>query len=223
MAGGANFPGIETASSKKDAVKKAFNQEYQATMKAMANAADRARKQILDQKLAAASHGQSNQPSQNGTPSTGPGPTSPKIPGAPSGAEATPSDPTVLVMIEIANELRRIIVSEIDMRMNHLANQVEQAIAHSLPQSSESQAAANTQPATGTTDTTTTSTATQAPAATTPAPPPATAPAPATASESTTNATATPNAETASTAANSPAQPQKIDTTSDKNPPNSDG
>ena len=135
MASGANFPGVETASSKKDAVKKAFNQEYQATMKAMANAADRARTQILDQKLAAASHSRSTQDARSATAQS---PSSGQSPAKPDGTGSTPSsDPGVMVMIEIANELRRIIVAEIDMRMNHLARQVEEAIANSLPATPE--------------------------------------------------------------------------------------
>ncbi|MFC4238124.1 hypothetical protein ACFOY8_23185 [Thalassospira xianhensis] len=136
MTSGPNFPGVETASSKKDAVKKAFNQEYQATMKAMANAADRARTQILDQKLAAANHSTSTQDAKAAvtqSPSSG---QSPVKSGGATGSTA-PSDPGAMVMIEIANELRRIIVAEIDMRMNHLAKQVEEAIASSLPATPE--------------------------------------------------------------------------------------
>lgn len=131
MTSGPNFPGVETASSKKDAVKKAFNQEYQATMKAMANAADRARTQILDQKLAAASHSRSTQDAKAAVAQS---PSSGQSPAQSGGATGSmpPSDPGAMVMIEIANELRRIIVAEIDMRMNHLARQVEEAIASSL-------------------------------------------------------------------------------------------
>ncbi len=138
MNSGPNFPGVETASSKKDAVKKAFNQEYQATMKAMANAADRARTQILDQKLAAASHAQSSQSAKTGTAqpaSSGPSSSKQTGTGGTGGGSASsaPADPGAMVMIEIANELRRIIVAEIDMRMNHLARQVEQAISNAIP------------------------------------------------------------------------------------------
>lgn len=135
MTSGPNFPGVETASSKKDAVKKAFNQEYQATMKAMANAADRARTQILDQKLAAASHSTSTQDAKAAVAQS---PSSGQSPAKSGGTGNTPpSNPGAMVMIEIANELRRIIVAEIDMRMNHLAKQVEEAIASSLPSTSE--------------------------------------------------------------------------------------
>lgn len=127
MTSGPNFPGVETASSKKDAVKKAFNQEYQATMKAMANAADRAREQVLNQKLAAGTHAQASQNAKNTA-------TTPNAHGANTGsAPSNPVEPGAMIMIEIANELRRIIVAEIDIRMNHLAGQVEQAIAQSIP------------------------------------------------------------------------------------------
>jgi hypothetical protein len=206
MTSGPNFPGVETASSKKDAVKKAFNQEYQATMKAMANAADRARAQVLNQKLAAGSHAQSSQ-------STKAAATAPNAPGT-GNAPSTPIEPGAMVMIEIANELRRIIVAEIDMRMNHLAGQVEQAIAQSIPPVA-SNASSDAKPAAAQPAGSETGTAPQTPQPNIPATPQSNAQNPSAAAPP----QPTPSPETAPSENTRPTAPQTANAGSE-NPPN---
>lgn len=206
MTSGPNFPGVETASSKKDAVKKAFNQEYQATMKAMANAADRARAQVLNQKLAAGSHAQSSQSTKTAA-------TAPNAPGI-NNAPSPPIEPGAMVMIEIANELRRIIVAEIDMRMNHLAGQVEQAIAQSIPPVA-SNAPSDTKPAVAQPAGSETGTAPQTPQPNIPATPQSNAQNPSAAAPP----QPTPSPETAPSEHTRPTAPQTANAGSE-NPPN---
>lgn len=118
--------GAQTASSRRDAVKQAFNMEYQATMKAMANAADRAKQQILDQRLAATAVQQQQQAAHQAhqqSAQQSADPTAPDI-----SQLKTPLDGPSLVMMQIAAELRKMISQEVDKRMTSLANQVEAAI-----------------------------------------------------------------------------------------------
>ncbi|NIY77283.1 hypothetical protein HED22_16645 [Thalassospira sp. HF15] len=137
---------ITTASGRKDAVRKAFNQEYLATQQAMSKAAERARAQVLDQKQTIASHAhnvssgaQAPQP-PIGAQTTGQPTASPSQgsqPGLHAGAPQMVSDPNAQngqqVMFEIANEIRNIIALEIDLRMQALSEKVETALAEAFP------------------------------------------------------------------------------------------
>lgn len=145
---------IATASDRKDAVRKAFNQEYLATQQAMSQAAERARAQVLDQKQTIATHAenvksgtQAPQPpiggqtaAQTAPPARGATPQGPQQ--APqqtpqAGAPQMASDPNAQnaqqVMFEIANEIRNIIALEIDLRMQALSEKVESALAEAFP------------------------------------------------------------------------------------------
>lgn len=149
---------IATASGRKDAVRKAFNQEYMATQQAMSQAAERARAQVLDQKQTIASHAENvksgTQPPQEPIGQQGSGQTAPPPPagtrqgvqqGAPrqaqqpaqQGAPQMASDPNAhdgqQIMFEIANEIRNIIAHEIDLRMQALYEKVETALAEAFP------------------------------------------------------------------------------------------
>ncbi|MBC07256.1 hypothetical protein [Thalassospira sp.] len=133
---------IATASGRKDAVRKAFNQEYLATQQAMSQAAERARAQVLDQKQTIAGHAenvkagtQAPQP-PIGAPAAGQA-SAPPAPGPQQGAPHMASDPNPhdgqQVMFEIANEIRKIIAQEIDLRMQALSEKVETALAEAFP------------------------------------------------------------------------------------------
>ena len=139
--------GIDTASSRKDAVRKAFNQEYMATQQAMSQAAERARTQVLDQRYTISSHAQdvkagatAPQPplgTQTGTQAAPAGNQQAKPQPQPQGAPYMGSSPAGggahQVMFDIANEIRNIINKEVDQRMQILAARVEAAILQSLP------------------------------------------------------------------------------------------
>ncbi|MFH1804836.1 MAG: hypothetical protein ABID63_08115 [Pseudomonadota bacterium] len=102
----------QTATARRDAVKQAFNKEYQATMQAMSNAAEKARKQILDQRLVP------SRPTQTG-----------KAPDIDT-LKNNNSDAPAMVMVQIAAEIRRMVLQEVDKRMVILTAQVEEAITH---------------------------------------------------------------------------------------------
>ncbi|PKR56902.1 hypothetical protein [Thalassospira lohafexi] len=143
--------GIDTASSRKDAVRKAFNQEYMATQQAMSQAAERARTQVLDQRYTISSHAQdvkagatapqsplgTQQGTQTGTQAAPAGNQQAKPQPQPQGAPYMGSSPAGggahQVMFDIANEIRNIINKEVDQRMQILAARVEAAILQSLP------------------------------------------------------------------------------------------
>lgn len=137
---------IATASGRKDAVRKAFNQEYLATQQAMSQAAERARAQVLDQKQTIANHAhdvssgaQAPQPpigSRSAGQSTASSPQGSQA-GLQAGMPQMASDPSAQggqqVMFEIANEIRNIIALEIDLRMQALSEKVEAALAEAFP------------------------------------------------------------------------------------------
>lgn len=136
---------IATASGRKDAVRKAFNQEYMATQQAMSQAAERARAQVLDQKNTIANHAtdvkagaQAPQPPIGGT-NTGQAHAQPQAATGhpPQGAPHMASDPNQYsdqqIMFDIANEIRNIITREIDLRMQALSAKVETALANAFP------------------------------------------------------------------------------------------
>ncbi|MDG4721753.1 MULTISPECIES: hypothetical protein [Thalassospira] len=130
---------IATASNRKDAVRKAFNQEYLATQKAMTQAAERAREQVLDQRYTISNHtGQVRSGTTAPQPPIGAG-QSPRQPsGQPAQGAPNMSSPANLqgdqqVMFEIANEIRNIITREIDLRMQVLSEKVETALAAAFP------------------------------------------------------------------------------------------
>lgn len=137
---------VATASGRKDAVRKAFNQEYLATQKAMSQAAERARAQVLDQRYTIASHAEDV---KAGTKAAQPpiGKNQPNGPAQPTaqanaqpqqGAPHMASDPSLSgdqqIMFDIANEIRNIITREIDLRMQVLSEKVETALANAFPQ-----------------------------------------------------------------------------------------
>ena len=138
--------GIDTASSRKDAVRKAFNQEYMATQEAMSKAAERARTQVLDQRYTISSHAQdvkagatapqpplgTQQGTQQGT-QAGNQQAKPQPQGAPYMGSSPAGGGAHQVMFDIANEIRNIINKEVDQRMQILAARVEAAILQSLP------------------------------------------------------------------------------------------
>jgi len=134
---------IATASNRKDAVRKAFNQEYLATQKAMTQAAERAREQVLDQRYTISNH----------TDQVRSGATSPRPPvGAPvpqngypaQGAPQMSSQANLhgdqQIMFDIASEIRNIITREIDLRMQLLSEKVEAALADAFPAQDQSTA-----------------------------------------------------------------------------------
>ncbi|HBU98292.1 hypothetical protein [Thalassospira lucentensis] len=141
--------GIDTASSRKDAVRKAFNQEYMATQQAMSQAAERARTQVLDQRYTISSHAQdvkagatapqpplgAQQGTQQGTQAAPAGSqqAKPQPQGAPYMGSSPAGGGAHQVMFDIANEIRNIINKEVDQRMQILAARVEAAILQSLP------------------------------------------------------------------------------------------
>lgn len=142
--------GIDTASSRKDAVRKAFNQEYMATQEAMTQAAERARSQVLDQRYTISAHAEevkagatAPQPplgSQHGGAARTPGTAQagnqaarPQPQGAPYMGANPPGGAAHQVMFDIANEIRNIINQEVERRMQILAARVEDAILQSLP------------------------------------------------------------------------------------------
>ena len=141
--------GIDTASSRKDAVRKAFNQEYMATQQAMSQAAERARTQVLDQRYTISSHAQdvkagatapqpplgTQQGAQTGTQAAPAGnqQAKPQPQGAPYMGSSPAGGGAHQVMFDIANEIRNIINKEVDQRMQILAARVEAAILQSLP------------------------------------------------------------------------------------------
>ncbi|WP_417830057.1 hypothetical protein [Thalassospira sp.] len=138
---------IATASDRKDAVRKAFNQEYLATQQAMSKAAERARAQVLDQKQTIANHAENVksgvQPPQ---PPIGQAThSSPTMP--PQGAPQMASDPNAQagqqIMVEIANEIRNIIAQEIDLRMQAISAKVEAALSEAFPPSGQDQNSKN--------------------------------------------------------------------------------
>lgn len=130
-----------TASGRKDAVRKAFNQEYLATQKAMSQAAERARAQVLDQRYTIASHAEDVKAGTKAPqPPVGHGqPNRPAQPNAQphQGAPQMASDPNLSgdqqIMFDIANEIRNIITREIDLRMQILSEKVETALANAFP------------------------------------------------------------------------------------------
>ena len=143
--------GIDTASSRKDAVRKAFNQEYMATQQAMSQAAERARTQVLDQRYTISSHAQDVKagatapqpplgtqtgpqaaPAGNQQAKPQPQP-QPQPQGAPYMGSSPAGGGAHQVMFDIANEIRNIINKEVDQRMQILAARVEAAILQSLP------------------------------------------------------------------------------------------
>lgn len=132
---------VATASGRKDAVRKAFNQEYLATQKAMSQAAERARAQVLDQRYTIASHAEDVKAGTKAPqPPVGHGqPNRPAQPNAQPhrGAPHMASDPNLSgdqqIMFDIANEIRNIITREIDLRMQILSEKVETALANAFP------------------------------------------------------------------------------------------
>lgn len=136
---------VATASGRKDAVRKAFNQEYLATQKAMSQAAERARAQVLDQRYTIASHAEDVKAGTKAPqPPIGHGqPNRPAQPNAHAnaqphqGAPHMASDPNLSgeqqIMFDIANEIRNIITREIDLRMQVLSEKVETALANAFP------------------------------------------------------------------------------------------
>lgn len=126
---------ITTASSRKDAVRKAFNQEYLATQKAMTQAAERAREQVLDQRYTIAGHAeQVRSGAATPQPPVGTSHTSrPPAQGAPHMSSPANHQGDQQVMFEIANEIRNIITREIDLRMQALSEKVETALANAFP------------------------------------------------------------------------------------------
>ena len=132
---------ITTASGRKDAVRKAFNQEYLATQKAMTQAAERAREQVLDQRYTISTHtGQVRSGTTTPQPPIGARQPSGPPSGQPAQGAPNMSSPVNLqgdqqVMFEIANEIRNIITREIDLRMQVLSEKVETALAAAFPSS----------------------------------------------------------------------------------------
>ena len=132
---------VSTASDRKDAVRKAFNQEYLATQQAMAQAAERARAQVLDQKQTISNHAENvksgAQAPQPAIGSQQTGQATPHPQAAQQGAQHMASDPNMQnsqqVMFDIANEIRNIIAREIDLRMQALSEKVETALAEAFP------------------------------------------------------------------------------------------
>ena len=126
---------VNTASDRKDAVRKAFNQEYLATQQAMAQAAERARAQVLDQKHTISNHAE-NVKSGTHAPQPAIGSQQPGR-AAQQGAPHMASDPSrqngQQVMFDIANEIRNIIAQEIDLRMHALHEKVETALVEAFP------------------------------------------------------------------------------------------
>ncbi len=117
-----------TASGRKDAVRKAFNQEYMATQQAMTEAAERARTQVLEQRHTIANHAEDVKA----------GTKAPQPPiGRQKGAPHMASDPNrhgdQQVMFDIATEIRNLITREIDQRMQVLSAKVETALANAFP------------------------------------------------------------------------------------------
>ena len=150
--------GIDTASNRKDAVRKAFNQEYMATQEAMTQAAERARAQVLDQRYTISAHADSvkagtqaplGAPNRGGAnPAAQPHAqpqTQPPAQGAPYMNAHPAAGAANQVMFDIANELRNIINQEIEQRMQVLAARVEEAILQSLPQDDETTDTAESQ------------------------------------------------------------------------------
>ena len=154
--------GIDTASNRKDAVRKAFNQEYMATQEAMTQAAERARAQVLDQRYTISAHADSVKAGTQaplGAPNrVGANPAAqphaqpqhqPPVQGPAQGAPYMNAHPAAgaanQVMFDIANELRNIINQEIEQRMQVLAARVEEAILQSLPRDDESGETAESQ------------------------------------------------------------------------------
>ena len=143
--------GIDTASNRKEAVRKAFNQEYMATQEAMTQAAERARAQVLDQRYTISAHADSvkagtqaplgapNRGGANPAAQTQAKPqhaqphAQPHAQGAPYMTVHPAAGAANQVMFDIANELRNIINQEIEQRMQILAARVEEAILQSLP------------------------------------------------------------------------------------------
>jgi len=131
---------IATASNRKDAVRKAFNQEYVATQQAMTQAAERARAQVFDQRHTIANHAEEV---KAGT----------KVPqppiGRPQGAPHMASDPNrhgdQQVMFDIATEIRNLITREVDLRMRLLSEKVETALANAFPPQDQTETAEPTQ------------------------------------------------------------------------------
>lgn len=136
---------IASANGRKEAVRKAFNQEYLATQQAMSQAAQRARDQMLEQRDTIGNHVQSV---KAGTTAAMPPIGHPAAQGAPHGntAGTVPprTDPLQMgagmvpngnqqIMIDIANEIRNIIAQEIDVRMKILSEKVETALAEAFP------------------------------------------------------------------------------------------
>ena len=140
---------IATASDRKDAVRKAFNQEYLATQQAMSQAAERARAQVLDQKQTIANHAENvksgAQPPQPPIGHATPTHTPPTMP--PQGAPQMASDPNAQagqkVMFDIANEIRNIIAQEIDLRMQAISAKVEAALSEAFPPSDQGRNSTN--------------------------------------------------------------------------------
>jgi hypothetical protein len=132
---------VATASDRKDAVRKAFNQEYLATQQAMAQAAERARAQVLDQKQIISNHAETvksgAQPPQPPVGRPPSGQTHPHPQAAQQGAPHMTSNTNRhngdQIMFEIANEIRNIIAQEIDLRMQALSDKVETALAEAFP------------------------------------------------------------------------------------------
>ncbi|NIZ03285.1 hypothetical protein [Thalassospira lucentensis] len=150
--------GIDTASNRKDAVRKAFNQEYMATQEAMTQAAERARAQVLDQRYTISAHADSvkagtqaplGAPNRGGAnPAAQPHAqpqTQPPAQGAPYMNAHPAAGAANQVMFDIANELRNIINQEIEQRMQVLAARVEEAILQSLPRDDETNETAESQ------------------------------------------------------------------------------
>jgi hypothetical protein len=146
---------VATASGRKDAVRKAFNQEYMATQKAMSQAAERARAQVLDQRQTIAGHAQDvrtgaqapQPPVGNGSSAQPHGQSSAKPAAAyPPGVPGQDSDQQI--MFEIANEIRNIIAREIDLRMQLLSEKVETALANAFPPADPDQSTTKNNPPT---------------------------------------------------------------------------
>ncbi|MBX2831528.1 MAG: hypothetical protein KTR23_10165 [Rhodospirillales bacterium] len=131
---------MATASGRKDAVRKAFNQEYMATQQAMTQAAERARAQVIDQRHTIANYAEDV---KAGTKTQ-----QPPI-GSQQGAPHMASDPNrhsdQQVMFDIATEIRNLITREVDMRMQLLSEKVETALANAFPPQEPSETSEPTQ------------------------------------------------------------------------------
>lgn len=127
---------VTTASDRKDAVRKAFNQEYLATQKAMTQAAERAREQVLDQRYTISNHAEQVKSGVTAPLPPRPGsghPTGYPAQGAPQMTSSANHHGDQQIMFDIATEIRNIITREIDLRMQLLSDKVETALANAFP------------------------------------------------------------------------------------------